>query len=143
MRKGRGGGTTVTRTERKTDGRIMRGQAGSENNKQEKAERRGDGARFVDEGPGGRAQEERRPKDHCSALPGQQSQQQEALPWQAANSAHMHTNVLPYVRRELEYQVQVLLKIFNCEHDEYTFVVKAASEKKKTSGSGNFSAFVF
>lgn len=89
MRKGRGGGTTVTRTERKTDGRIMRGQAGSENNKQEKAERRGDGARFVDEGPGGRAQEERRPKDHCSALPGQQSQQQEALPWQAANSAHM------------------------------------------------------
>lgn len=56
---------------------------------------------------------------------------------------HMHTNVLPYVGREPEYQVQVLLlRIFNCEHDEYTFVVKAASEKK-TSGSGNFSAFVF
>lgn len=33
VRKGRGGGTTVTGTERKTDGRIMRGQAGSENNK--------------------------------------------------------------------------------------------------------------
>lgn len=47
---------------------------------QEKGERRGGGARFVGEGPGGKAKEEQRPKDLCSALPGQQSQQQEALP---------------------------------------------------------------
>lgn len=40
----------------------------------------GDGARFVGEGPGGKAKEEEGPEDLCYALPGQQSQQQEALP---------------------------------------------------------------
>lgn len=79
-----------TGTDRKTDEGIMRRQAGSEKNRaEERQERGGEGARAVGEGPGGKAKEEQRPKDLSAALPGQQSQLQEALPWQAASSAHM------------------------------------------------------
>lgn len=75
---------------RKRDEGIMRREAGNEKKMgQKKGVKGGDGARFAGEGPGGKVKEERRPKDLYAALPGQESQQQEALPWQAASSAHM------------------------------------------------------
>lgn len=77
---------------------------------QKKGEREGDDARPVAEGPGGKTKEEQRPKDLCSVLPGQPSQQQEALPWQAASTArtahtqHTHTHIESGVKRVPEYQ---------------------------------------
>lgn len=75
--------------DRKRDEAIIRSQSGSEKNRAKERREGGDGARFVGEGPGGKAKEEQRQKDLCSALPGQQSQKQEALPWQAVSKAHM------------------------------------------------------
>lgn len=74
-RKGRGGDreTRVTGIDRKRDEGIMSRQAGSEKNRAEERQEGGDGARFVGEGPGGKAKEEQRPKDLSSALLGQQS----------------------------------------------------------------------
>ncbi len=91
-RKGGGGGgdreTRVTVIDRKSDEGII-SQSGSEKKRAKERWEGGDGARFVGEGPGGKAKEEQRQKDLCSALPGQQSQKQEALPWQAVSKAHM------------------------------------------------------
>lgn len=150
-RKGRGGGgTQVTRTERKTDGGIMRGQAGSENNKQEKAERRGDGARFVGDGPGGRAREERRPKDHCSAWaaitatgsPALASRKQCTHAKTLCMCTYQHAALHRGVKRGLEYQVQeLLLKIFNCKHNKYDFVVTVREEKTSTSPGTSYYIF--
>lgn len=78
----------------------MRSQSGSEKNRAQERRKGGDGAKFVGEGPGGKAKEGQRPKGLCSALPGQQSQQQEALPWQAVSSAHMQDTVHTHTQKD-------------------------------------------
>lgn len=87
---------------------MIRRQAGSVKNRaEERRERRrgGDDARPVAEGPGGKTKEEQRPKDLCSVLPGQLSQQQETLSWQAASTARTaHTHMESGVKRVPEYQ---------------------------------------